>query len=237
MDKIIEQLKEHCDCFPENVEAVVFEKTVNELIHLISIMTCWTNSLCETFLNGMREEIFDAERVNLCTCDRGLLEFEPFYVPIYPETITAQLVVQNGIEDTVIDISENDIGYSETFAHIRIDYQKYLSQQSDCYCPENAKIIVRYVAGYEELPECLLPIFCDMLHIIYDKNDCSCDKCQECTQKYSDDEIEVIAEGDVTVEINIKKTLMSLVHYSYTNSLGLMSLCGRKQYRIWGVVV
>lgn len=237
MDAIVEQLRENCDCFPdENVDEIQFEKLVAELIHLVSVMTCWTNSLCETFLNGEREEIFDAERVNLCTCDQGMLEFEPFYVPIYPETITAQLVIQNGVQDEVIIVSEEDIGYSETFGHVRINYQKYL-KIDNCCCPENAKLVIRYVAGYEELPECLLPLFCDMLHIVYDKNDCSCDKCQECTQKYSDDEVEIYSDDDLKVEVNIEKTLNNLIRYAYTNSLGLMSLCGRKQYRIWGVVV
>lgn len=236
MEAIVEQLRETCDCFPDDVEPEVFERTVSELIHLISIMTCWTNSLCETFLNGEREEIFDAERVNSCTCDRGMLEFEPFYIPIYPETITAKLIIQKGVTDEVIEIAEEDIGYSETFGNVRINYQKYLTGD-DCCCPENAKLVIRYVAGYEELPECLLPLFCDMLHIIYDKNDCSCDKCQNCTQKYSDDEVEILESNDVTIEINIQKTFTSLIHYAYTKSLGLMSLCGRKQYRIWGVVV
>ena len=76
-----------------------------------------------------------------------------------------------------------------------------------------------------------------MLHIVYDKNDCSCDKCQECTQKYDDDEVEIYSNDDLKLEVNIEKTLNNLIRYAYINSLGLMSLCGRKQYRVWGVVV
>ena len=48
MDEIIEQLKEFCDCFPCD-EDNKLEKTVKEAIHLISLLTCWTQRPCETF--------------------------------------------------------------------------------------------------------------------------------------------------------------------------------------------
>ena len=51
---VIEQLSEYCDCLTE-----VNEKDVDELIHLISVYTCWTGKVCDTFLSAERKEVIN----------------------------------------------------------------------------------------------------------------------------------------------------------------------------------
>ncbi|GCF92499.1 hypothetical protein NRIC_03900 [Enterococcus florum] len=230
MEAIVQQLKDYCGCLPDNLEDTALEKAVKELIHLVSIMTCWTDDLCGTFLNGMRKEIFDAERINLCSCESGIFEFIPFYVPIYPETISAVLVEQDGLTDKVTEIDPTDIVYSETFEKIRINYQKYFTQD-DCKCPQDAKIVVQYVAGYEELPECILPILCDLLQIVLDKLKCDCGSCQQCEKGEG-----VVIDFNDEVSPDLEDYLKELLIKNYQKQLGLISLCGRI-HRIWGVLV
>ncbi|MBG8798868.1 hypothetical protein FKR58_24525, partial [Salmonella enterica subsp. enterica] len=81
MDEIIEQLKEFCDCFPCDVEDNKLEKTVKEAIHLISLLTCWTQRPCETFLMSERQEVFDMDNYLPCSCDDGIMELDLFYAP------------------------------------------------------------------------------------------------------------------------------------------------------------
>ena len=99
-DTIYEQLQTSCDCIKlsdKNDEN--FKKNIDQLIDLISIITCWKNSPCENFLSSDREEVMDVDVIKSCWCDGGLMivplyyrlavrhlrtrrdDLQPFYIP------------------------------------------------------------------------------------------------------------------------------------------------------------
>lgn len=232
-DEIYEQLKDFCDCLPE-MEDNVFENNVNELIHLISLLTCWTQEPCETFLNSKRTEIIEMGTFEPCSCDDGIIEHMPYYTPIHADTLKVSVITRNGLEDVITELTPEEYSYSEVFDLIRVDISKY-AKDGRCGCPIVSKIILEYDAGYELLPECLLQLFCDLLHVIYEKNNCDCSKCQACNNATADVEIE-FDEGD-NLSPKLSVYLNALVDSGYRKQLGLISLCGRNAQRFIGGIV
>lgn len=237
---IREQLEDYCDCiggYPEETWKQIYERDLNELIHLISLITCWEQQPCETFLNSERQEIVDLYHYKKCGCDAGIIEFKPYYRPYEADTMNVKLVELLGVEETVIEIDPSDVAYSETFKLFRINIGKYV-KNGKCECRGKYKLIFEYVAGYELLPDCLLQLFCDLLHVMYDKNRCDCSACQACKGDSLDNDDVVIeyVDGD-EVSPNLKKYLDALIAAGYKKQLGLMSICSGKNYDVWGCVI
>lgn len=223
---IYEQLSEQCDCIKP-----FREKDVDELIHLISAYTCWTNTLCETFLLGDRKEVLDLPD---CVDECEVFTFTPFYHPFDADSFEFTLVEQTGIEETTTTIT--DFSYSEID-----DNFKMLLPIPDCKCgcrpkcgcPKKYKLLVTYVAGYEELPECLVPLFCEALQYILEKNECSCDKCSTCDKKYEEDKTEILIENAATLTDQLKNYFVRVMIQQYKKQLSLISLCERPN-ELWG---
>ena len=93
-------------------------------------------------------------------------------------------------------------------------------------------MLVLYDAGFEELPQCLLQLFCDLIHVIYNKNNCDCHACATC-QDNSDSGF--IANETMTTDELVESYLNKLVIDSYRKQLGLISLCGKSLEQIWGL--
>lgn len=228
-DEIIEQLKDYCDCLPD-MDDLLLEKNIIEMINLISVMTCWTQVPCETFLMSERTEMIDVKPFDPCDCDGGLFEFVPFYEPVDSMSFQVFLIETQGVNETVTELSEDSFNYSETFGKLRIDLNGYV-MSDNCCCPPDYKLLIRYYAGYELLPDCLLPLFCDLLHVLYEKNRCDCSACQVC-----DKGTDVIVEYDDEVSENLGKYLDRLIEWGFKRQLGLISLC-HKYNDGWCVVV
>lgn len=232
MNAIIDQILDYCDCLPEKElknEAKV-EKNVEELIHLISLLTCWTQEACETFLNSSRKEYMDVEEFDPCYCDGGVVEFFPFYSLVDPESIQVSLIEIKGITETETLIDEEYFSWSEISNCVRIDLRKF-ARWSRCGCPNKFKLKFEYNAGHDLIPECLLPIFCDLLHVIFNKNRCDCSACQSCGKG---DDVEI--EWDDDVAKNLDTYLRNVVESGYQKQLGLISLC-HKFDSSWGAVL
>lgn len=222
---VIEQLTEYCDCLTE-----VNEKDVDELIHLISVYTCWTGKVCDTFLSAERKEVIELPD---CVCECDVFTFEPFYVPFDKDSFTFTLIEQNGIEEYTTDIT--DYVYSEADENFRIALPLDNCQcQYVCGCKPNYKLLVTYTAGYELIPDCLLPVFCEALQWINDKNTCECSKCEPC-----DDSTErKYYEIDVTsLEGRLQDYFLTVLVTQYIRHLSLISLCDRNRFKLWSVVV
>lgn len=217
---------------PENRE--LLERTVNELISLISLLTCWTNKPCETFLNSERVECIDLGAFDPCGCCEGIVSFNPYYTPFNPNSFKVQLVILDGIKETIIEINKSDYIYSETFCALRIDIRDYV-EFNNCGCQKGYKLRITYDAGYELLPECLLPLFCDILHVLLTKNECDCSKCKTCNELASQGVIEYV-EGDNLSPL-INSYLNSLLLSGYRKQLNTISLCERCSNGFWSVVV
>lgn len=224
---IYEQLRDYCDCIKD-----VKQEEVDELINLVSMATCWTQKPCETFLNSERREVIDLDD---CLCDCQIVRFAPFYTPFDPESFTFTLVKEVGIEETLIPVTE--FTYSEIEGVFKIDppIPNCDCGCNECTCNPKYKLVIDYVAGYEELPECLLPVFCEALQYIQERRECDCKQCQAC-ENYDDERVEVLVEDAATITNQLKAYFVTTLTEQYKRQLSLISLC-RSKKRLWGIVV
>lgn len=226
---IYDQLKDYCDC----VDAFT-EDDVNELVDVISMATCWMTKPCDTFLLSERREVVD-----LPDCLDCAFVFEPFYKPFDPESFSFKVVTQHGLEDLVEEVS--DFMYSEVDENFRLDLpipKCKCKCKCGCGCDPKYKLVVTYNAGYDGIPDCLLPVFCDLIQIVHAKNTCDCDDCQTCTIEYdANDPTKHIKyyKGDL-ITVNLETDLARLLVDQYKRQLAMMSLCV-KQNELWGFVV
>lgn len=233
-EEIIEQLRDYCDCIPE-MDDDVLAKNVEEMIWLISNITCWSNSPCETLLNSERVEYVDVAEFDPCSCG-GITEFHPFYYsPIDPNSFEVFLIKIDGVNEESERISSNYYGYSESKGILRIDVRPYVQIGNCGGCNPEYRLQIRYNAGYEKLPECLLQLFCDLLHTIYTKNNCDCSSCQACKLSTNEGEFDFAPDDEVSPKL--KNYLNILIESAYRRQLGLLSLCHRKSFNKWGFVV
>lgn len=225
---IAEQLKDYCDCMEIDEN---FERDVNQLITLVSSLTCWTNKPCETFLSSEREQYFPLEVNPCCGCDYLTMKKELFYEQVKTDSFSVFLIMRDGIKEYEVEIEPEDFYYIQRNNHIKIDLRKYLNQ-NPCSCEVAEGIIVRYTAGFEEIPNCLLPVFCDMLQYVIAMNKCEC----PCTTCETDD-AEVVVEGDNSEpQASISITVRNYINNAYGTQLGLISLCG-KEFHWYGYVI
>lgn len=219
---ITEQLSEYCECIGD-----VEEKDVKEIIDLISMYTCWTNEPCDTFLLGERREVID-----LPPCLDCEFEFEPFYHPFDEDSFEFTVIHQSGME---LDSKVVEYVYNPATGKFLVDVDlpscKCLPPKCTP-CEDEYTLSVTYQAGYEQLPDCLLPVFCNLLDVIQAKNECDCEK--ECGCGNGEEPDIKYATGDVVtaaLETDLGKALVE----QYKRQLALISLCEEKS--MWGVVV
>lgn len=219
---ITEQLTSYCECLE------VKESDVNELINLISVQTCWTDkdNLCQTFLKGDRREVVDLPD---CFRECDVFTFEPKYVPFDPDSFTFTVIEQDGINETATEIT--DYVYSAVDEVFRMVLPLPDCDCSPkCGCEKKYKLLVTYVAGYELIPDCLLPIFCEALQWIQEKNKCCCD-CEPCEKESSEG---VIDESTLTGRL--QEYFLTTLTEQYIRHLEMISVCKAKDY-LWAVVV
>ena len=222
-----EQLAEYCDCID------VEDKDVDELIHLISAYTCWAGEVCDTFLSGTRREVID---VPDCVCDCDVFEFEPFYAPYDTGSFTFTLIETDGINERAIPIRDYHHSIIEDKFLIQLPLQNCkCGCHVECGCPVTYKLLVTYVAGFDEIPGCLLPVFCEALQWIKIKNTCDCSQCEPCDdstqRKYYEIDI-------TTLTGTLQDYFMRVLTRQYINMLSQISLCSHKdRLKLWAVVV
>lgn len=215
MKNIIARLKAFCECTD------VTEKDVVELINVVSFATCWAVNPCETFLSGERTEYVDLE------CSDCPVDFVPYYHPFKPETFRFQLVT---ISDTSESYTDLDFGYIPSKGVFKVKVPN-CGCKDPCGCVEY-KLKVTYTAGYESIPECLLPVMCNLLDVLHTKNKCNCG-CG-CNDNEGTQPVYHYAQGDI-VTVTLETDLGKMLVADYKRELGMISLCRRDG--LWGFVV
>lgn len=219
---VVDQLTSYCDCLD------VKESDVNELISLISVQTCWTKkeNPCDTFLLGDRTEVIDLPD---CVDDCDVFVFEPMYTPFEPDSFTFTVIEQEGITETATEIT--DFTYSSVDQNFRM-----ILPLPDCKCgikcgcEKKYKLLVTYVAGYELIPDCLLPVFCEALRWIREKNECCCE-CEPCENSTTVGEVDMS-----TLRGRLQDYFLETLVKQYIKQLELISICEFK-HELWAVVV
>lgn len=223
---IYEQLSAGCNCM------TVKEADVDELIQLISSLTCWQNKPCETFLSGERREVMELPD---CMDRCEVFEFTPFYHPFDVDSFEFTLIAQTGIEEEATEIT--DYSYSEIDGNFKmilpIPDCKCRCRQKRCDCVPKYKLLVEYVAGYEELPDCVIPVMCEALQYVEDKNKCDCSKCETCDKQYEDDKIPILVDDADTITLQLKNYFVRSLARQYRKQLSLISLC-EGSHELWG---
>lgn len=220
---IVSQLQDYCDCLSD-----VTEDNVAELVNLISLATCWMRNPCETFLTSDRTEVID-----LPSCMDCPMEYHPFYHPFDKDSFKFYLVTVDGIHETQEEITE--VAYSPTLNGFRLKPLPNCACSCDiCGCEPEYKLLVTYSAGYDAIPDCLLPVFCNVLEVIQAKNDCCCDSDCGCDESKYEDNVEY-ASGDV-VTVALETDIGRLLVSQYKKQIGMISLC-KACSELWGFVV
>lgn len=216
---IYDQLKDYCDC------TEVKEADVDELVSLISMATGWQTNPCDSFLSGERREVID-----LPSCSDCPITFEPYYHPFVPESFRFYLAKTEGVSETVTEITDFSLHADGKF-YVDTGLPSCSCGCSTCGCEPEYKMIVEYIAGYEDLPECLLPVFCAVLELIKEKNKCGCPGDCPCE---GEEEINNVA-GDV-LTANLFTDITELLVDQYKRQIATLSLY-RSTNAIWGCVV
>lgn len=145
---IYEQLADYCDCIKKAEQS-----DIDELISLVSMATCWQQHPCETFLLGERQEVID---VDDCLCNCEIVKFAPFYTPFDPESFSFTLVKSEGLEETLIPVSEFSYSTVEGVFKIKPPLPDCKCMGFNCGCKPEYRLLVEYTAGFNDLPECLI---------------------------------------------------------------------------------
>lgn len=221
---IFKQLSDYCDCLD------VKESDVNELINMISVKTCWASKddVCGTFLTGERKEVVELPN---CVCDCDVFTFEPRFTPFEPDSFTFTVIEQEGITETATEIT--DFAYSVVDEVFRMELPlPQCGCKADCGCEKTYKLLVTYIAGYDLIPECLLPVFCEALQWIKDKNTCDCSECEPCNS----DNTEVGEIDYSTLTGRLQDYFLDTLAVQYEKQLAFISVCKWKE-DLWAVVV
>lgn len=243
---IYEQLGAYCNC------SEMDDKDVDEAIHIVSQMTCWnseqpnnTDEFCNTFLSGDRQEIIDLPN---CIKKCPAFYFYPFYHPFDPNSFTFKIARISGITEEIFDVT--DVSYVYTKGAWGIDLSEIIPScqcANKCQvCKDEYKLIVTYTAGYEEIPDCMLPVLCNLVNVIHAKNDCDCIECVSCSNGQTtvnpmtgqvQTSVQTIkyASGDLAT-VQLETELARLVVDNYKAQLSLISLCSSYK-TLWGAVV
>lgn len=231
---IIEQLKSYCDCLKESdVKATNFESNIMQMINLLSTLLCWKSDTCDTFLLSERVEHFQPLDLDTCKCcDTHIMQFTLFYQLVRAESIDVTVKIRDGIHFRSVSVSKEDFSFNECDNTLWIDFKNY-DLPTLCDCDKVECIEVKYDAGYELLPDCLLPIFCDYLSYVIEMNrcKCGCDVCEQEEGNYDDIINYDSSEEQLTAYIAVREHVIA----GYKRQLEAMSLC--ESHRFYGKVI
>ena len=231
---VYEQIKEYCKC-----EESITNADIDEAINLASLLTCWADASGSTFLRSERQEyteIHTTKNGNI----KDILTFKPRYKNFDTDSFVFQIEIFNktSFEKESFTIAEENIIFDEltdTFYIKTVDYKEPVIYCGGCKEEIVYRLIVNYVAGYELLPEYLLPVFCDLVEIVHAKNICVCPNCESCNNSNGREGQTIIyADGDV-VTVQLKETLGATLVNTYIKQLEMISIC--EPYLSRGVVV
>lgn len=244
---IYEQLSSYCNC------SEVKEKDVDEVIALVSQLTCWNSGsekyrgqTCNTFLNGSRREILDLPS---CLPKCPAFYFYPFYYPFTFESFSFKVAHVSGMTETITELE--NVSWIESKGAFGIDLSELIPscrcKCQCCNCKDEFYLIVEYEAGYDEIPECILPILCNLIDVIEAKNSCDCDdECPSCSNSTTtvnpmtgqlQTSVQTIkyASGDLTT-VQLETELARMIVENYKREIGLISLCSDPR-DLWGDVI
>lgn len=177
-----------------------------QAIRFISNVNCWTDNATDTFIVQVREQTYDAKQVNPCTrqcchCDEDNIIIPLEYAPLYFQTNNEEphyfsheddFAFVGGVITAIVNGKPMQVKIDSKYLNdhydpsgeriyiVRDDFPTILLGQRNaccCLCERNVRITLYYNAGYETIPDALLPLICPLLSRIADSkltpNDCA----------------------------------------------------------------
>jgi len=237
-DEIKQQVLVSCPCFSETEN---IDSMISQLISLLSSSMCWGDGLCPTFLKSLRTDTITYSPSCFCgrckSCSEQYLSFplKYYHKDAITEIESVRLIKYEGLTETEIPLESTD--YAVRKGALIIDTSKIPSNCCTCSCIEY-ELVVDYQSGFDELPDCLLPVFCDLL-VTISLSVTGCGSLEECC----------IMDKPKAYSYLKQKTIQGMVSYSWgidtdnvsylydkllgTSKLKLlasMSLCKRYNY-------
>lgn len=188
MNEIVEKVADYCGyaLAHEGESSDTGEITYGELwskiwlvLRLFSLVTCWTDSTTDLFLMQTRKQQTTVKQLcgcrrDCCNCDDDQIVIPLEFAPLYDDEgcmyVSGMIsVVINGKvhrqEITPEYLYEHTDPYTNKLYIMREDFPDILlwNNKCCCLCRRNCTITLEYNAGYETLPEGLLPLICPLL--------------------------------------------------------------------------
>lgn len=161
---------------PDGVEPSEIWPKVWQAIRYISNITCWTDTDLETFLLSTRTQIYHAKQIcacrpGCCKCDGDMIVIPVEYAP-YPDNpfVSGKISVVIGGKVTTKDLTAEYL--NEHFDHdtgklyiMRDDFPDELLYNGNCccLCRRDLAIVLKYNAGYTDIPDGILPLICPIV--------------------------------------------------------------------------
>lgn len=147
-----------------------------QAIRYISHLACWTDSDNDTFLTQVRKQIYDVNAIcacsiRCCECDQNVVAIKLDYnpVPHNPFSIAHISGVYGG--EILMDVIDKDYlndhynPATNTLYINRRDFPNLLLDKGCpcCLCEHKLTIVLEYAAGYDDIPDGLLPLICPII--------------------------------------------------------------------------
>lgn len=147
-----------------------------QAIRYLSNLACWTDSDNDTFLTQIRKQTYStvakcACTTTCCECDQNVVAIKLDYnpVPKNPFSIAHITGVYGG--EILVDVVDKDYlndhynPATNTLYINRRDFPKLLLDKGCpcCLCEHKLTISLEYAAGYDDIPDGLLPLICPII--------------------------------------------------------------------------
>lgn len=188
MNAIIEKVADYCgySLIQTDESAETGDITYDELwskiwlvLRLFSLVTCWTDGIDDLFLMQTRKQQTSVKQLcgcrrDCCNCDEDQVVIPLNYAPLYDDEEcmyvggTISVVINGKVhrEEIPADyLYEHTDPFTNKLYILREDFPDLLlwNNRCCCLCRRNCTITLEYNAGYELLPDGLLPLICPLL--------------------------------------------------------------------------
>lgn len=241
--EIINQIKASCPCFCDKDDDEI-GKLIKTLISLLSISLCWNDTICGTFEYGLREETFDyIPNCMTCECCATIAEYPLFYVSKGADfqIVNVALYIYNGLNETMTLLKPTQYTYRN--GKLLIDTSTLPSNCCTCSC-DSYELRVEYESGYKQIPDCLLPLFCELL-VAMSLSLSGCGSIDTCCNMTSAKSYQILKSkrlGDISYSWEIDKNHTSYLYTKMFNRLQTLAIaqmsCCNNNYneeRLWFV--
>lgn len=188
MDDIVEKVANYCDYALIHTEESAEEGSITYaelwakvwlILRLFSLVTCWTDGTDDLFLMQTRKQQTTTKQIcgcrrDCCNCDADQIVVPLEYAPLYDDEEcmyvggTISVVINGRVvrEEIPADyLYEHTDPYTGKLYIMRDDFPNTLlwNHRCCCLCRRHCTITIEYNAGYDILPDGLLPLICPLL--------------------------------------------------------------------------